>query len=93
MFLAIAYQIVRQVPAYKKYLEDLISSHGLTRALILKDYNIIGVLEEFLLSPLQAMPAPDLNSSVEPSYGRVNLIDALDECDQEAGKNEIIFCI
>jgi hypothetical protein len=100
MLLSLAYQIACHIPRYRRELEDLVSSQELTRALLLKDYNVLSIFEEFLQIPLCAIQESeipvariaDVNSPKNRAYRCVVLIDALDECDDE-GKNEVLLCI
>jgi len=86
MLLSLAYQIACKIPEYCLQLEEVISSQDLSRADLLKEFNIIGLFDAFLAAPLARV------SSSGDFQRRVIFIDALDECD-EMGKNEMLLCI
>lgn len=60
MLLSIAYQIACRIPKYKLALEELVTSQELTRTIILKDYNVLGIFQEFLQVPLCTLHEDEL---------------------------------
>lgn len=81
MLCSIAFQLAESFSTYREALYSL----NLTRE-NLEEGNINGLFSKLFVGPLHALE--------NPSNGkRVILIDALDECDHDGGKNDILQCI
>ena len=81
MLCSIAFQLAKSFPKYSEALVTL----NLTRADLLEE-NITGLFKTLFIEPLHKLVNPS-------NKKRVILIDALDECDHEGGKNDILQCI
>jgi WD40 repeat protein len=88
MLLSLVYQMSKQIPEYDLLVEKIIQGKDLTREALLKDYSVLGIFEELISSPLQRVSVPD-----KSSRHYVVVVDALDECSEDLGKNEMLLCI
>lgn len=84
MLLSLAYQLACRLPGYRKQLDEMLTSKGLSREILLKDLNIVALFDELLKGPLSKLESPNNGRSY------VILVDALDEC-EESGRMTFFF--